>query len=188
MLTMRPYPASFITGTAWRAMLNAPFRWVAMTASKSSSLIFTSVRSRTMPALLTRMSMEPKTSVAVATMRSAPSKSVTDSCDGTALPAESLDLRADAARRIVAGVVAPQAHAEVVDHDRGTLAGQFEGELPADAPTRSGDDGDAVLQQHGKLLDGVGEHRSWPARTAAPPGPVRSMTRTSDSFARPESG
>ena len=46
----------------------------------------TNVRSRTMPALLTRMSIDPKVSTAWATMRPAPSKSATDSPLATAFP------------------------------------------------------------------------------------------------------
>src|SRR5205085_8888499 len=56
------------------------------TASKSSSLILTRVRSRMMPALLTRMSMRPNSSTAFLMMPSAASKSLTESYDGTAEP------------------------------------------------------------------------------------------------------
>ena len=66
-------------GAAWRAQLNVPFMCTATTASKSSSLILTSERSRTMPALFTRMSIWPNSSIAVSMIRPAPSKSVTES-------------------------------------------------------------------------------------------------------------
>ena len=66
-------------GAACRAQLNVPFMCTATTASKSSSLIFTSERSRTMPALLTRMSILPNSFTAVSMIRCAPSKSLTES-------------------------------------------------------------------------------------------------------------
>src|SRR5438552_6295498 len=68
------------------------------TASKSSSLIFTRVRSRMMPALLTRMSILPNSSTAVLMMPSAASKSLTESYDGTAAPpSDSISLHTCAA-------------------------------------------------------------------------------------------
>jgi hypothetical protein len=62
---------------AWRVQLKVPFRWTAMTASHSSSLMLKSMRSRRMPALFTRMSIDPNWSTAVAMMRSAAAKSAT---------------------------------------------------------------------------------------------------------------
>src|SRR5579871_6785460 len=48
-----------------------------MTASHSASVMFTSIRSRRIPALLTRMSRRPKFSIACCTIRPAPAKSAT---------------------------------------------------------------------------------------------------------------
>src|SRR5450759_3866066 len=86
MLMMRPWPASFITTAACRAQLNDPLRCTARTASKSSAFIFTRVRSRTIPALFTKMSSWPNASTALSTMRLAASKSVTESWFGIASP------------------------------------------------------------------------------------------------------
>ncbi len=61
------------------AVLKVPYMWTFTTASKSSGPIFSSDRSRTMPALFTRMSMRPYSSIAVWISRPAASKSVTDS-------------------------------------------------------------------------------------------------------------
>ena len=54
-----PSPCSRMRTAAARVQVNVPRRWVVMTASKSSSVIFQSVVSRRMPALLTRMSSRP---------------------------------------------------------------------------------------------------------------------------------
>ncbi len=89
-----------------------------------------------MPALLTRMSIRPKASTAVATMRPAAAKSVTDSCDGTARPPPaSISRQTDGGRVLPLGV-APEADAQVVDDDGGALGGQLEGELRGRSPAR----------------------------------------------------
>ena len=68
MLTMRPYSFSRITAAACRVQLNVPFRCTPITASNSSSSIFSSDRSLRIPALFTRMSIVPNESTAVWTM------------------------------------------------------------------------------------------------------------------------
>src|SRR5947209_14840261 len=62
---------------AWRIGANVPRRWTAMTASHSDGSMFTSMRSRRMPALLTSTSRRPKASTACATIAPASSKSAT---------------------------------------------------------------------------------------------------------------
>ena len=72
--------------TAARMGAKVPRRWTRMTASHSSTVMFTSIRSRRMPALLTRTSRPPKVSTAVAISRCAPSTSETSSPLATASP------------------------------------------------------------------------------------------------------
>src|SRR4029077_11868881 len=67
----RQYAAACWVGAKW------PLRWTPITESHSSSLMFTSIRSRRIPALLTRMSSRPNSSIACCTSRSAPAKSAT---------------------------------------------------------------------------------------------------------------
>src|SRR5581483_9594757 len=71
---------------AWRVTAKCPLRWTAMTASHSSSVMFTSMRSRRIPALLTTMWRLPKADTACSTSRRAPSKSATSSPSATARP------------------------------------------------------------------------------------------------------
>ena len=59
--------------TAWRVGAKVPRRWTRMTASHSSMVMLTSMRSRRMPALLTKTSMVPKVSMAAWMSRPAPS-------------------------------------------------------------------------------------------------------------------
>src|SRR3954468_21005725 len=83
VLTTRPrtsspaFERSRQYAAAWRVGAKWPLRWTAMTASHSSSVMFTSIRSRRIPALLTRMSSRPNSSIACCTSRSAPAKSAT---------------------------------------------------------------------------------------------------------------
>src|SRR5437870_4653916 len=71
---------------AWRTQLKVPFRWTAMTASHSSSLMLKTMRSRRMPAQVTSASRRPQVSSAVPTRRAAPSQAATESVLGTASP------------------------------------------------------------------------------------------------------
>ena len=69
MLTIRPEPRSIMCGsTAW-LMKNAPDRLTARTLYQSSSVIFSTVLSIVMPALLTRMSRRPCCSITSLTVR-----------------------------------------------------------------------------------------------------------------------
>src|SRR4051794_32345105 len=71
---------------AWRTGQNTPRRCTRITASHSSTDMFTSIRSRTMPALHTTVSSAPNVSIACATRRPAPSQSLTSSPLTTAWP------------------------------------------------------------------------------------------------------
>src|SRR2546430_1833890 len=86
METIRPRRCSRMRRVACRGQLKGPFRWAAVTASHSSSLMLKIIRSRRMPALFTRMSIAPNSLTAVSTMRSAAAKSATLSALATALP------------------------------------------------------------------------------------------------------
>src|SRR5207247_944908 len=86
METIRPRRCSRIRRGACRVQLKVPFKWTAMTASHSSSLMLKIIRSRRMPALFTRMSIAPNSLTAVSTMRSAAAKSATLSALATARP------------------------------------------------------------------------------------------------------
>ena len=111
-----------------------------MTASHSSSVIENSIRSRRMPALLTSTSRPPNVSTASCTIAVGVGER-TDVADvGDGLAAGGGDLVDDLLRRtdVAAGAVA--AAAEVVDHDLGTLVGQHQGVLTADAAPGSGHD------------------------------------------------
>ena len=69
MLTIRPDPRSIMWGsTAWD-MKNAPERLTAITLYQSSSVIFSTVLSIVIPALLTRMSSLPWASITSETVR-----------------------------------------------------------------------------------------------------------------------
>ena len=66
---IRPEPRSIMCGsTAWD-MKNAPDRLTAITRYQSSSLIFSTVLSIVIPALLTSMSSRPCCSITSATVR-----------------------------------------------------------------------------------------------------------------------
>ncbi len=56
---MRPQPFSTMPGTTCLVTLNMLVRLVSITASQSSRVIFTNMRSRVMPALLTSTSIAP---------------------------------------------------------------------------------------------------------------------------------
>src|SRR6266550_5580578 len=86
MEMIRPRRCSRMRRVACRVQLKVPFRWTAMTASHSSSVMLKIMRSRRMPALFTRMSIAPNSLTAVSTMRSAAGKSATLSALATALP------------------------------------------------------------------------------------------------------
>jgi hypothetical protein len=69
---------------AHRMGANVPRRWTRITASHSVSVMFTSIRSRRMPALLTSTSRPPNVVTAVSMSRLAPSQSLMSSPLATA--------------------------------------------------------------------------------------------------------
>jgi hypothetical protein len=75
---------------AARVQVKVPRRCVVMTASKSSSVIFQSVLSRRMPALLTRMSRRPNSPTARSTRACAASLVPTGTTSATAVPPASV--------------------------------------------------------------------------------------------------
>ena len=78
-----------MSGQAAWVTYAVPFRCTSMTMSHSSRVMFLNVLSRRMPALLTRMSMRPKASIAVWTIDFAPSRSDTEALLATAVPPSS---------------------------------------------------------------------------------------------------
>ena len=93
-----------------------------------------------MPALLTRMSIWPKASVAVAMIRPAAVEVADRVVVGHGPAAGLLDLPADRGRRVLGRLagLAGQRHPDVVHHHAGALGGQAPGDVPPDAPTRPG--------------------------------------------------
>ena len=78
MLMTRPYRCSRNLTEAACVQLNMPFRWTAMTASHSASVMLNSIRSRRMPATFTTMSIRPNASTAWSIMAWAWSQSATE--------------------------------------------------------------------------------------------------------------
>src|ERR1700694_3019245 len=84
--TLPPDPCARIWRTAARAHVKVPRRWVSITASKSSSLMFQRTRSRRIPAFVHMMSRRPKACKAAATSRSAASADPTAQTSATTRP------------------------------------------------------------------------------------------------------
>src|SRR3990170_4741857 len=121
-----------------------PLRWTAITSSHSCSLMLKIIRSRRMPALLTRMSMRPKLSRAVLMMLSPPV--------------------------VVAGTVGTDTG--IVDDDARALFGHLDGDGAADAAAGAGDDGCFTFEQwHVHLRCRISRHPapSGDHRGSAPP-------------------
>ena len=81
-----PSPCSRIRIAAARAQVKVPRRWVLITTSKSSSLIFHSTRSRSTPALVTITSRRPNSATARSTNCCAVPPSPTAAISVTTLP------------------------------------------------------------------------------------------------------
>ena len=143
---MRPLFCSRIKGAAWRVQFHVPFRWVAMTASHSASLMLKIIRSRRMPATFTRMSSRPKLWTAMSMMFSRRGEVRHRVVARRSLAAGGLDLACDlvGGLRLLTGAV--DRAAEIVDHHRRALLGEQDRDASADAASRSGDDGDLALQ------------------------------------------
>ena len=126
-----------------------------MTASHSSTVMLTSIRSRRIPALQTRTSSPPKVSTAWPD-QVAGAVEVGDVVGvGDRLAAHREDLVDDLLGRSGRGALAADAAAQVVDHDLRTLAGEREGLGPTDAAPGARHDGHAsVTDPHVSLLVG----------------------------------
>ena len=118
-----------------------------MTASHSSSEVLTSIRSRTNPALLTRMSSPPYVSIACSTIAAACAKSATSAPLTTASPTSGHDLGDDLVGRRLPGSLAGQRDAEVVDNHLGAVPRPLQRVGAADATARSGHDRDPALEK-----------------------------------------
>src|SRR4029078_4041306 len=141
-----------------------PLRWTATTASNSSSLVLANIRSRTMPALLTRTSSPPKVSTAVWTRPGASSQSATFAPLVTASPPaaaiSSTTPRAalpppagDPSTSTPLSLTTTRAHSDIVDHHPRALTGERKGVRTPDAAARTRhDDHAAVEQTHPYLL------------------------------------
>src|ERR1044072_2091869 len=124
-----------------------------MTASNSSSVMLTSIRSRRMPALFTRVSRPPKVSTAWLISRCEPSQSDTSSPLATASPPIALissttgsatpplgppppplDPLADRLGHLALGAPAVEVDAVVVHDDLGPLRREEQRLLPTDPP------------------------------------------------------
>ncbi len=81
-----PSPCSRIRTAAARVQVNVPRRWVVITASNCSSVIFHSVVSRRIPALLTSTSSRPNSDTARSTRAWAASLDPTAATSATAVP------------------------------------------------------------------------------------------------------
>ena len=130
-----------------------------MTASHSASSMFTSIRSRRMPALLTRTSRPPKVSMAWSheALGAVPVGDVVGVGDGLAPGGD--DLVDDGLGRAGRRAGAVHGAAEVVDHDLGAVLGQEQGVLPPDAAAGAGHDADPSFAELGHAADlatGVG--------------------------------
>ena len=127
-------------------VLKVPFRCTRMTSSHSCSVMLKTIRSRRMPATLTRMSSRPNSSMAVWTSFSAAAKTEMSAPLATAFPPASAISATTSCGRpgVVPGAV--DRRAQVVDHHRSALAGQQPGYRPADAPGGTGDDRDPPVK------------------------------------------
>ena len=153
--------------TAQRLGAKWPFRCTRTTASHSSSVADTNMRSRTTPALLTTTSSRPNASMAASTRCWAPSQSATSSPFTIASPPiASMSATTSAAGPVVGLARAVELGADVVDDDTGALAGQLERVAAAEAPPGAGHDHDSSFAhpRHGR--------RRYPARVIRSVGMV----------------
>ena len=135
-----------ITAAAWRNTVKWPFRWVAITASNSSSDMLNSIRSRRIPATATTPSIRPHRSTAVFTMRSPPAMVRDVLGHGHGLAARGLDLLDHRVGDLAGGVLPGQAHPDVGHHDLGALGRARQSTGPADAAASTGDHDRLVVE------------------------------------------
>ena len=143
MLTTRPYtgpPAALLASrqctAAARDVAACPLRWTRMTSSQSDSERLKIILSRRIPALLTRMSIDPKVLTASCTRRSPSDQSETSPVTGGGPAACRRDLRG----HLVCAV------AHVVDDDCRTGGRECEGLGPAETCAGAGDCGYFAFQ------------------------------------------
>ena len=96
-------------------VLKVPFRWTRMTSSHSCSVMLKTIRSRRMPATLTRMSSRPNCSMAVPIRSSAAAKTEMSAPLAIGLAAGLGDLGDDVVRGPGVAPGAVDGRAEVVD-------------------------------------------------------------------------
>ena len=125
-----------------------------MTASHSASVMLKIIRSRRMPATLTRMSMRPKVPTACSTIAAAWSKSATEPELVTACRRWS-DLVHDLVGRGGLLALALEAGAEIVDHDPAP-AWASASAIRVRSPPGAGDQSRLAVQHaHGHPANGV---------------------------------
>src|ERR1700683_3464449 len=131
-----------MTAAAARKTVKCPFRWVAMTASHSSSDMLKSIRSRKIPATATTPSMRSHFSTAVAIRRSPDSILEMSSATAIASPPALVISVTTASATSLLGVPPAHAHAEVAHQDLGpgVRGGQCHRSPDAAAPAGDGDD------------------------------------------------
>ena len=98
-------------------MMKLPWRWTLITSDQSAQLMRWKMRSRRMPALLTRMSTRPKASSADFTILSPFAGSLIDSVEAIAWPPAFLISADHLVRRRVVAAGAFDARADVADDD-----------------------------------------------------------------------
>ena len=134
---------------ACRSGAKWPLRCTRITASHSSSEVFTSIRSRTKPGVVDQ-DVEAAEGVDRLLHHRRGLLEVGDvGAVGDGLAAQRLDLGDDLVGDLGGRALAGAGGAEVVDHDLGALPGELEGVGAADAATRSGDDRDASFEDAG---------------------------------------
>ena len=162
---MTPPPFSRIhLNTGWVAQ-KVPLRCTLMTLSQLASLALAKVSSSRMPALLTRMSARPKFLMASSNTACAARQGRDVGAVGDGAAALGLDRRDHLLghRQVGAGAIARTA--EVIDHDRRTLARKQFGIGLAQPAARAGDQRHlAVEESHGSLPDPSPSFRARNAR------------------------
>ena len=138
MFTIRPDPRSIMCGRTACDMKKAPDRLTSITLCQSSSVIFSTVLSIVIPALLTRMSSRPCCSITSATVRR-------QSSAEPMLPWWALPFRPSWAS-LLDERLGRLAVAAVAGRDVRALLGQAVADRRPDAPGAAGDESDSALQ------------------------------------------
>ncbi len=123
-------------------MAKLPCRCTSITSDQSDQLMRWKMRSRKMPALLTRMSTRPKASSAACTILSALPGSLIDSVEAIASPPAFLISSTTACAGPASCAAAVEARADIADDDTGAFGRHQKRDAAPDAAPRPGDDGD----------------------------------------------